>query len=201
MRRTLPRNRVAAQWRRTLRVPVACRPGGRFGAIAALRCRLPRGHSSGRRRATVREPLGDTACRVQAGQRLALARRRCCSACAEARQHPWQHPDRPMRPCHPREGTIRTIWPDSDGYDTRVTRLRAWSRLTGWRFESSSAHRKALHSGAFRVPGLDCRGRRPKPWQRYWQHPHAAPAPTDDRRTTTGQIRLCSVFVRLSGAV
>jgi hypothetical protein len=38
-----------------------------------------------------------------------------------------------------------------DGFDTRVTRLRAWSRLTGWRFESSSAHRKALQSGAFRV--------------------------------------------------
>jgi hypothetical protein len=29
-----------------------------------------------------------------------------------------------------------------DAPDTRVTRLRAWSRLTGWRFESSSAHRE-----------------------------------------------------------
>ena len=28
----------------------------------------------------------------------------------------------------------------SDGSDTRVTRLRAWSGITGWRFESSSAH-------------------------------------------------------------
>jgi hypothetical protein len=28
---------------------------------------------------------------------------------------------------------------------TSRTRLRAWSRLTGWRFESSSAHEKALH--------------------------------------------------------
>jgi hypothetical protein len=41
-----------------------------------------------------------------------------------------------------------------DGYDTRVTRLRAWSRLTGWRLESSSAHRKALHSGPFASPCL-----------------------------------------------
>ena len=49
-------------------------------------------------------------------------------------------------------GTIRTIWHATDGYDTRVTRLRAWSGITGWRFESSSAHRaKAPHSGAFRV--------------------------------------------------
>jgi hypothetical protein len=30
----------------------------------------------------------------------------------------------------------------SDGSDTRVTRLRAWSGITGWRFESSSAHGK-----------------------------------------------------------
>jgi hypothetical protein len=28
----------------------------------------------------------------------------------------------------------------SDASDTRVTRLRAWSTLSGWRFESSSAH-------------------------------------------------------------
>ena len=28
----------------------------------------------------------------------------------------------------------------SDGSDTRGTRLRAWSGITGWRFESSSAH-------------------------------------------------------------
>ena len=28
----------------------------------------------------------------------------------------------------------------SDASDTRVTRLRAWSGITGWRFESSSAH-------------------------------------------------------------
>ncbi len=69
----------------------------------------------------------------------------------ESWQHPWQHPDRPMRPYRPRAGTLRTIWLATDGYDTRVTRLRAWSGITGWRFESSSAHRKALHSRAFRV--------------------------------------------------
>ena len=42
------------------------------------------------------------------------------------------------------------MWRDSDGYGTRVTRLRV-SSATGWRFESSSAHRKALHSRAFRL--------------------------------------------------
>jgi hypothetical protein len=67
------------------------------------------------------------------------------------RQHPWQHPDCPMRPWRPRAGTVRTIWRGTDGYDTPVTRLRAWSRLTGWRFESSSAHQKALPRRAFFV--------------------------------------------------
>jgi hypothetical protein len=38
--------------------------------------------------------------------------------------------------------------------DTRVTRLRAWSGITGWRFESSSAHlRKPCVRGAFVVLG------------------------------------------------
>jgi hypothetical protein len=72
------------------------------------------------------------------------------TACTAPWQHPWQHPDRPMRPYRPRGGTIRTIWRDADGYDTRVTRLRAWSGITGWRFESSSAHLwKAPLGGAF----------------------------------------------------
>jgi hypothetical protein len=69
----------------------------------------------------------------------------------DTRQHPWQHPHRPMRPYRPDSRTDRTIWRDSDGYDSRVTRLRAWSGITGWRFESSSAHREALHGKAFRV--------------------------------------------------
>ena len=47
-------------------------------------------------------------------------------------QYPGQHPDRPMRPYRPHPGTMRTIWRDADGYDTRVTRLRAWSGITGW---------------------------------------------------------------------
>jgi hypothetical protein len=74
--------------------------------------------------------------------------------CARPWQHPWQRPDRPMRPDRPRARTIRTIWRDSDGYDSRVTRLRAWSGITGWRFESSSAHlREAPVYGASRVSG------------------------------------------------
>jgi hypothetical protein len=38
----------------------------------------------------------------------------------------------------------------SDVSDTRVTRLRAWSGITGWRFESSSAHTKAPRLQGFR---------------------------------------------------
>ena len=72
----------------------------------------------------------------------------------------WQHPDRPMRPYRPRGGTIRTIWHATDGYDTRVTRLRAWSGITGWRFESSSAHvAKAPRGGAFSLVGVAGRRR------------------------------------------
>ena len=116
-------------------------------------------------------------------------------------QHPWQHPDRPMRPYRPHFGTIRTIWCDSDGYDTRVTRLRAWSRITGWRFESSSAHRKALHSGAFRVLGKRL-GPRASRWQHIWQHSAAViRALAATAGTTTRQIRLWRIRIRLCGAV
>jgi len=69
-------------------------------------------------------------------------------------QHPWQLPDRPMRSHRPPTGTLWTIWRDSDGYGTRDTRLRAWSGITGWRFESSSAHdAKAPRGGAVVVRG------------------------------------------------
>jgi hypothetical protein len=64
-------------------------------------------------------------------------------------QHPWQHPDRAMRPYRPGDHTIWTPAHDLDGPTLSRARLRAWSRLTGWRFESSSAHEKALLSGAF----------------------------------------------------
>jgi hypothetical protein len=74
-------------------------------------------------------------------------------------QHPWQHPDRPIRPYRPRAGTIRTIWHATDVYDSRVTRLRAWSGITGWRFESSSAHvAKAPRGGAFSLVGTGSPG-------------------------------------------
>jgi hypothetical protein len=79
-----------------------------------------------------------------------LSRRQAHSGDGDSWQHPWQQPDRPMRPDRPQIGTIRTIWRERDGYDSRVTRLRAWSGITGWRFESSSAHRKALNSEHFR---------------------------------------------------
>src|SRR4051794_25685420 len=46
----------------------------------------------------------------------------------------------------------------ADGGIGSRARLRAWSGITGWRFESSSAHRaKAPHVGAFVVLGADRR--------------------------------------------
>jgi hypothetical protein len=75
-------------------------------------------------------------------------------------QHPWQHPDRAMRPYRPGDHTIWTPAHDLDGPTLSRARLRAWSRLTGWRFESSSAHEKALLSGAFALSLGRCRTRR-----------------------------------------
>jgi hypothetical protein len=70
----------------------------------------------------------------------------------------WQHPSRPIRPDRPDPRTMWTFWRALDGYDRRDTRLRAWSGITGWRFESSSAHLKAPQTGAFLFAG--CRLRR-----------------------------------------
>jgi hypothetical protein len=104
---------------------------------------LPPMHSAGvsgrAARARLARGCGSRA-RVAASGRLSLCQ--APSRDAGPWQHPWQHPDRPMCPYRPRFGTIRTIWRDWDGSDSRVTRLRAWSRLTGWRFESSSAHQR-----------------------------------------------------------
>src|SRR3954471_7558343 len=54
--------------------------------------------------------------------------------------------------------------PRADGGIGRRARLRAWSGITGWRFESSSAHQeKGPHRRAFLVPegssGPDLRDR------------------------------------------
>jgi hypothetical protein len=63
-----------------------------------------------------------------------------------------------MRPYRPRDHTIWTLLHDLDGSTLRPTRSRAWSGITGWRFEPSSAHAaKAPHVGAFVV--LGSRGR------------------------------------------
>ena len=57
-----------------------------------------------------------------------------------------------MRPYRPRDQTIWTLLHDLDGSTLSRARLRAWSGITGWRFESSSAHRaKAPHVRAFVV--------------------------------------------------
>src|SRR5215217_6128560 len=53
-----------------------------------------------------------------------------------------------------------TLLHDLDGSTLCVTRLRAWSGITGWRFESSSAHQKALHGGASVLSIPTCRTRR-----------------------------------------
>jgi hypothetical protein len=65
-----------------------------------------------------------------------------------------------------------------DRYDTRVTGLRAWSGITGWRFESSSAHRKALHRGAFRAFCALVSDSLAGAWQLLWQpSPRSSPTP------------------------
>ena len=106
------------------------------------RCRLPRGRSTSGRRATVRELLDDTACRVQTGERRGARRGHAVRQMQERGN--IRGNIRIVRCVRivPHVGTIRTVWRDADGYDTRVTRLRAWSGITGWRFESSSAHER-----------------------------------------------------------
>ena len=58
-----------------------------------------------------------------------------------------------------RSGRRRT---HQDGSDTRVTRLRAWSTLSGWRFESSSAHSESPAQRAVPAPA----GQRAERWLR-----------------------------------
>src|SRR5438045_9476698 len=81
--------------------------------------------------------------------------------CAAPHGGSRQHPDRLMRPDRPRDHTIWTLLHDLHGSTLWVTRLRAWSGATGWRFESSSAREKALHSGAFALSLDECRTARP----------------------------------------
>jgi hypothetical protein len=73
---------------------------------------------------------------------------------------------------------VRWKFDHSDGSDTPVTRLRAWSRLTGWRLESSSAHRESPAKRGFPRRGLRWRERS---WQQSWQHrPHRGPNSSRD---------------------
>jgi hypothetical protein len=44
-----------------------------------------------------------------------------------------------------------TVWHGMEAMGRRWTGLRAWSGITGWRFESSSAHLKALQIAGFLV--------------------------------------------------
>ena len=69
---------------------------------------------------------------------------------SERRDRSWQHPDRALRPLRPDPCSFWTLAHDLDVSDTWVRRLRAWSTLSGWRFESSSAHWKATHLRGFR---------------------------------------------------
>jgi hypothetical protein len=58
-------------------------------------------------------------------------------------------------------------WRDSDGYGIREA--EAWSGITGWRFESSSAyHAKAPHGGALSFLGVVLPERANISWQRLW---------------------------------
>jgi hypothetical protein len=104
------------------------------------------------------------------------------------RQHRWQHPSRPMRPYRPDLRTKWTVWRALDASDTRVTRLRAWSRLTGWRFESSSAHLKALQRGAFFVLQASRLRNLRVAWQRPWQHRSQDDCRSSRRGSKAGQL-------------
>jgi len=112
-------------------------------------------------------------------------------------QHPWQHPYRPIRPYRPRRRTIWTLLHDLDVYDTRVTRLRAWSRLTGWRFESSSAHVGNPAIAGFPAFRCGCRCGSDGPVSRSQRCSHAArrdaalPATCRDRDTDPGRRAWC----------
>src|SRR4051812_24953408 len=90
-----------------------------------------------------------------------------------------------MRPDGPDPWTQWTTWRALDTTHTRVTRLRAWSGITGWRFESSSAHsRKPRRCGVFFVPGLvtEPRGRTfVTPAFHTWGTPVPHSPPTGDR--------------------
>ena len=80
----------------------------------------------------------------------------------------WQHPDRPCVHIVQIPGRSGRSGRDMDGSDTWVTRLRAWSGMTGWRFESSSAHLQSPASGGFAAlrrdgAGVGCPPCRPTP--------------------------------------
>src|SRR3954447_13191240 len=94
-----------------------------------------------------------------------------------------------------------------DGSDTGVTRLRAWSRLTGWRFESSSAHRESPAQSAippFRILQEAGWDGNLGWWQRSWQHraPQAAggraratlllPSTEGERRMHRRDVAVCT---------
>jgi hypothetical protein len=106
-------------------------------------------------------PAGCCSCETsgEAPRPMPLQPTSCDGACARVQPDPVAVPSRGNidgniqivqsvhnRPC---DHTIWTLLHDLDGSTLCVTRLRAWSGITGWRFESSSAHQKALHSGAF----------------------------------------------------
>jgi GNAT superfamily N-acetyltransferase len=76
---------------------------------------------------------------------------------------------RPRRPTAREPGRL-------DADDTRVSRLRAWPRLTGWRFASSSAHREGpAQQGLLSLSWRSGRHLRVA-WQRCWQHSVVLPA-------------------------
>src|SRR5436190_5588708 len=108
-----------------------------------------------------------------------------------------------MRPYRPRDHTIWTLLHDLHGSTLWVTRLRAWSGATGWRFESSSAHEKALHSGAFALSRRvsdsatsawqllwQLRSRRMKPWATPPARRHSSTAGVWQAFAQTSALRL-----------
>jgi hypothetical protein len=80
-------------------------------------------------------------------------------------QHRWQHPDPRMRPYRPRNPHDLDASARSGRIYVLPRRLRAWSGITGWRFESSSAHHDSPTIARFLVR-VSCGGEAgAHPWQ------------------------------------
>src|SRR5215211_2084912 len=85
--------------------------------------------------------------------------------------------------------------PRADGGIGRRARLRAWSGITGWRFESSSAHRESPANAGLSSLWASWRA---IPWQQLWQH-RPTVGPQFVESPGTGATRCRAEGMRLDG--